>query len=282
MTLTLSLAYLSVLAHQRSREHQGAALQAQALAIQGLIDPIPAPLPPTRSEVAAAQRNTAVEVAKDRWNHEVENAVRWVQHTDWTEVREGVEAGASRLWTKTFGDAVGETEKVAEDKVAALAKTAKSKTDDAAGGIAAAARGAFDKTKQRGEKLEAAAEETLWDARLRAKSAGITAKQQMVKAEAAVKDTAKDTTTEAKGMFASALEKGKEYVGLAATKAGVAADKVGLKTDGNALPPTDPVERALHQRYEKPEAKHNLTVAEALNERYTPIDKRDNTVLRGL
>lgn len=282
VTLTLSLAYLTVLAHQRSREQQGNALRAQAFAIQSLIDPIPEPPPPSRSEVAAAQRNTAVEVAKDRWNHEVESAVRWVQNTDWEEVREGLEASAGKLWAKAFGESVGQSEEAVKEKIVAAARTAEAKTETAAGGIAAAAKGAFGRASQSGEKAEAAALETVEEARLRAKSARITAKEKLTKAEG----QAKDTATEAKGVIASALDSGREkarqVVGIAKSTVGIAEDKVELKADGQVMPATGAVERALHQRYERPESKHNLTVAEALAERYTPLDKRDNTVLRGL
>lgn len=274
----MSLAYLAVITHQRNREHQGAALRAQALAVQGLIDPLPAPLPPTRSEVAAAQRFTAVEVAKERWNREIESAVRWAQHTDWNEVREGMEAGASKLYVKAFGESAGQTERAVEKKVVSLAHTAKDKSEDAAKGIAAAARGAFDKASQAGAKLETKTEDTAYEARIRAKSAAITAKEGLVVAE----DTAKEKATEAKGVFASALDRGKEMVGLAKSRVDMAEDKFTVKADGQVLPSTTPVQKALHQRYERPEAKHNKTVADVLQERYTPVDKRDNTVLRGV
>jgi len=44
---------------------------------------------------------------------------------------------------------------------------------------------------------------------------------------------------------------------------------------------TDPVEKTLQQRYEKPSGLEK-SVAQALEERYKPIDSRDNTVLRGV
>lgn len=51
VTLTLSLTYFSV-AHQRTREEQCRAVRAQALALRGLVGPVP--LPPSRAELAAA------------------------------------------------------------------------------------------------------------------------------------------------------------------------------------------------------------------------------------
>lgn len=262
------MAYLSVLAHQRNREQQGAALRAQALTLQSLIDPVPAPLPPTRSEVAAAQRATSIEVAKDRWNHEVENAVRWAQSTDWEEVREELEQGASRLWARAFGETPAEEVERAKAGLSARAEAAKGRVEDASGGVADAARAAYNKAKSRTLSVEEAAENKILEARL-------WANKEISKAEA-----------EAGGSLAAAWETGKDkardLAGKAKGAVGAAEDKVGTKVEGKGTPEASPVAKALSQRYEKPEAKVNKTVAEVLKERYTPIDRRDNTVLRGL
>ncbi|KAK2681259.1 MICOS complex subunit Mic12 [Fusarium oxysporum f. sp. vasinfectum] len=216
VTLTLSLAYLSVLAHQRTREQQGSALRAQALAIQGLIDPLPPLPPPTRSEVAAAQRAQTVEIAKDRWNTEVENAVRWVQHTDWVQVREGLEDTASRLWARAFG--VSPSEAVGE-----AGRKGAAKLGDASGKVAAAAKGAFQKAK-----------------------------------------------AESKDFASVVLDHSKDK------------ENVDIAQEDGTLSALTPVERALQQRFSKPEDKVNKTVEEALNDRYKPMDARDNTQLRGV
>ncbi|KAH7223579.1 hypothetical protein BKA60DRAFT_667265 [Fusarium oxysporum] len=230
VTLTLSLAYLSVLAHQRTREQQGSALRAQALAIQGLIDPLPPLPPPTRSEVAAAQRARTVEIAKDRWNTEVENAVRWVQHTDWVQVREGLEDTASRLWARAFGvspsEVVGEAgRKVTETEQQAkpIIKQGAAKLGDASGKVAAAAKGAFQKAK-----------------------------------------------AESKDFASVVLDHSKDK------------ENVDIAQEDGTLSALTPVERALQQRFSKPEDKVNKTVEEALNDRYKPMDARDNTQLRGV
>lgn len=247
------MAYLSVLAHQRNREQQGAALRAQALALQNLVDPVPAPLPPTRSEVAAAQRATSIEVAKDRWNHEVENAVRWAQSTDWREVREEVEQGASRLWARAFGETPAEE-----------AHRAREKVEDASGGVADAARAAYNKAKSRTISVEEAAENKILEARL----------------------WSNKEASKAEGSLAAAWESGKDKARGLAEKAkaavGAAEDKIEGKVQDKGQPAVSPVAKVLSQRYEKPEAKVNKTVAEVLQERYTPMDKRDNTVLRGI
>jgi MICOS complex subunit MIC12 len=103
VTLTLSLAYLAVLAHQRNRERQSVILRANHTVISGLTDPLPPTHPPTRAELAAAHRANLVVTAKDRWNAELEGAVHWAQNTDWTEVREGLEIAARRLWARAQG-----------------------------------------------------------------------------------------------------------------------------------------------------------------------------------
>ncbi|KAL7959653.1 hypothetical protein V8C34DRAFT_279004 [Trichoderma compactum] len=261
VTLTLSLAYLSVLAHQRTREAQSKSLRTQTLMIQHLIDPIPQPLPPTRSEVAAAQREAAVEVAKQRWNSEVENAVRWVQHTDWDEVREGMEGRLAYLWAKATGQSVEEVEK-ARRSLEPVKRTQK-----AGGEIAAATRGAFSKAKESTESVEMTAENRALDARLRTKKA------------------IEETATEAKGIVSATLDKGrekaKEIVGKAKTAVGLAEAQVEEMTGDKAKSQLSPVQQALSQRYAKP-SKDTRTTAEILKERYVPMDKRDNSILRGL
>ncbi|KAK0385043.1 hypothetical protein NLU13_7521 [Sarocladium strictum] len=267
VTLTLSAAYLSILAHQRTREHQSAPLRASAIDVHELIDPRKEqPLPPTRSELAAAERAHSVEAVKDRWNQEVENAARWVQHTDWDDVRATAEASVAKLWSNIFSEAGAEAEK-AQAKLEPLEKKAKAKIEQAEQNIASAAKGAFEKAKQTTREAESAAI-------LAASKAKHKADAEAAKVEAAVEEE----STQAKGWFASALDKGKQMAGAATTPVGVA--DVEIATDG--LKPLTPVQKALRERYQRPEAKHNKTVEQALKERYTPIDKRDNTVLRGI
>ncbi|KAL6889601.1 hypothetical protein HDV57DRAFT_333804 [Trichoderma longibrachiatum] len=264
VTLTLSLAYLSVLAHQRSREAQSQSIRTQTLMIQHLLDPVPPPLPPTRSEVAAAQREAAVEVIKQRWNSEIENAVRWVQHTDWDEVRESMEARAAYLWAKATGRSVEEVER------ARRALEPVKRTQAKAGGeIAAATRGAFSQAKETAEAFEMTAENRALDARLRSKKA--------------IEQTAAD----AREIASVAVEKGREaaretanvIVDKAKTFVGLAGEQLEeMAGDGTKL---SPVQKALNQRYQKP-LPDTRTTAEILQERYIPMDKRDNTILRGL
>ncbi|KAF4126299.1 altered inheritance of mitochondria protein 5 [Geosmithia morbida] len=243
VALTLSVTYLSVLAHQRNRERQGALLRAQALQLQSIIDPLPAALPPTRSEFAAAQRATTIEVAKDRWNHEVERAVRWAQTTDWDDVRSGIESTIETLWSRASGQAPAQPAGIPELERAG--KAARRLGRDAE----ETARSAYVEAKRQARSVEQAAENKLLEARLRAN-----------RAETAV------------------VEAGKDLIGRA--KAAVVGDGDG----DNATPegPT-PVQIALRQRFEKPaDAAKPKTVAEALRERYIPLDQWEGNVLRGL
>ncbi|KAI0538180.1 hypothetical protein GGR58DRAFT_501486 [Xylaria digitata] len=122
VTLTLGIAYLTLHTHQRNREQQAAILRQQTYLLSGVVDPLPPVLPPTRAERAAAERASFTETVKDRWNSEVEHAVRWAQTKDWTEVREGVETAVSRLWARGLGESQEGSEK--SDSVAAAAKSA--------------------------------------------------------------------------------------------------------------------------------------------------------------
>ncbi|KJZ79645.1 hypothetical protein HIM_01114 [Hirsutella minnesotensis 3608] len=275
VTLTLSLAYLSVLAHQRNRQEQCRTIREQALALSSIVNPIPQPLPPSRSEVAAAQRAASIEGAKDRWNDEVENAVRWMQNMDWAEVREGLEDRVAVLWAKAFGEAAHGTEKATE-RLQPAARTVKSTADEANSSIASAARGAFSRAKEAGERFESSAEDKALEARL-------TGKRAVTKAE----DEAKDKVAAAQGVIASALEKGKDTAQALAGKVkmavGMAEDEAAAATGSTTgLTTLNPVQKALQQRYEKADARAKRGVAEVLQERYTPMDQRDNTVLRGL
>ena len=75
------------------------------------------------------------------------------------------------------------------------------------------------------------------------------------------------------------IEKGKEAIGRAQAAVGLAGDK--SKTQSASPSDSSAVEKALHERYEKPDGL-NKTVEETLEERYKPIDSRDNSVLKGV
>ncbi|KAI6092115.1 hypothetical protein F4821DRAFT_224938 [Hypoxylon rubiginosum] len=157
VTLTLSVAYLTVLAHQRHREHQAAILRQQTRALSAIVDPLPPPLPPTRSEVAASEREHLIERAKDRWNAEVEGAVRWVQTKDWEEVREDVETAVARLWARAFSESLEKAEQ-GEAK-------ARNVASETTAGVADAAKAAYADAKAKGSDAAAKTSEKAEEAK---------------------------------------------------------------------------------------------------------------------
>ncbi|KAL5606075.1 hypothetical protein BROUX41_006155 [Berkeleyomyces rouxiae] len=100
VTVTLGLAYLSLLTHQRNREYQALVIRAQNAQLASALDPVPPRAAPTRAEVEAAAHANIVDASKDRWNRELQNAVRTLQNTDWDDVREKMEMSAQRMWAR--------------------------------------------------------------------------------------------------------------------------------------------------------------------------------------
>ncbi|KAK3360077.1 hypothetical protein B0T25DRAFT_534673 [Lasiosphaeria hispida] len=111
VTLTLSLTYLALLTHAHNRQSQADTLRAQTRVVSSLTrDPTSAPrgpslygpetadtYPPSRAAQSAQHRADFVAAAKDRWNSEIEGAVRWAQTRDWTGAREDAEARLAGL-----------------------------------------------------------------------------------------------------------------------------------------------------------------------------------------
>ncbi len=237
------MAYLSVLAHQRNRQRQGEILRANAHVLNTLSaapgTPAPPP-PPTRAELAALQRANFVETAKDRWNAEVEGAVRWLQTTDWDTIRENAEDGVANLWTRAFG--------VGDRPAREAVQVTKANVDEARSNLSAAARKAAEETRTRASQVAANVE---------------------------------NKSTAAKGVLQRGIEKGKELAGETKTTVELAEKKLASKVE-SAMAPLSDVEKALQQRYGRGEDIMSKSIHEVLDERYKPIDQRDNTVLRGL
>lgn len=260
MTLTLGLAYLAVYTHQRNREHQAQLLRSQSRVLNSLLEPVVAIPPPSRAELEAAKHDNLVDNAKDRWNAEVSNALRWVQRTDWTDVREGIEAGASKAWRSAFGDPEPQVEE-AKQKVSAGAQE-----------VAKEAKGAWERAK---EKATAAAEATAAEAKAVAETRAAESKRILAAEAAEAKQATKAAAETGKQEGESLLEKAKKAVGLVADKVEEKAENV-LSTGT-----TSPVERALQQRYEQRNPLKK-SVKEALDERYLPTDAKDYSNLRGI
>lgn len=164
MTLVLGISYLSLQSHRRIRERQAETLRANTYILNSL-SYIPATAPPpktvaeelalleqqqqllARAEEKRRNLSTSTEgffdKAKDRWNAEVEGAVRWAANKDWVAVREDAEVTASRLWARASGgDAPAD---VAQRAGAAVSNEAAAATATAKGAAAQATAVTGDK-----------------------------------------------------------------------------------------------------------------------------------------
>ncbi|KAI1258653.1 hypothetical protein F5Y18DRAFT_421264 [Xylariaceae sp. FL1019] len=251
VTLTLGVAYLTVLAHRRHREHQAAVLRQQTILLDGIVYNSLPLSQTTRAEQALLNRGHVVDTAKDRWNSEIHHAVSWAQDKDWDAVREGVETAVGRLWARAFSNARAAAE-TAEEEVLSAARHLSTETKQSARGKA--------------NDVDAAARSAYADAK--AKSA-------------AVSTRAESTAEEAKETVISAVEmgikKGKEVLAKAKSAVVGAEERVQSEIESKL----NPVERTLQRRYEKGD---NLdkSVDEVLAARYVPTDLKDETELRGL
>lgn len=320
VTLTLGIAYLTVLTHERNRRTQAENLRLQSRVLHGLLEPTPVPPPQSRADLARKERSTLVETAKDRWNDELENAVRLVQRTDWTQMREGMEGAIARLLgsgLQKSREGIEEAEKAAGPKVQEVVdrstdvvKRAKDQAavdinEGAAMMIRGAERAGTDVqagaskiatvAKAKANDFTTFAEDQAGEAKVKSNELGHAAKAETDRVVADTKSRAHNaadaikhsggTIDAARGAVRDAVHKGiemgKEAVGKAQAAVGLAAEKMESKAQSSALSHSSAVEKALHERYQKPDAL-DQKVEEALKERYKPIDKRDNTVLRGV
>lgn len=320
VTLTLGIAYLTVLAHERNRTAQAQQLRSQSRLLQSVLEPPNLPPPQTRAELAREERSTLLETAKDRWNQEVEGAVRWVQRTDWDEVREGLEGSISRLLgtgLQKSREGIVEAEKQAGPKVQETVDksraAAQKGANQAAIGINKAAASAIagaekvgteaqrlankagDAVKVNSDGAVASTKTGLSRAGEKIAEENSAAKAKADRAAADVRSNSHDaadairssggTVDAARGavrdVISRGIEKGKEAIGKAQSAVGMATEKVESNVPASSFSTSSLVEKALHQRYEKPDGL-NKSVEEVLAERYQPIDSRDNTVLRGV
>ncbi|KAF1809948.1 hypothetical protein P152DRAFT_484286 [Eremomyces bilateralis CBS 781.70] len=96
ITITTSLLYLTVLSQNSTRATQRTLLSQQRALLTQTYDPVPS-LPEPRAHTENAGLS---EMAKDRWNADVERLARWASNINWDEVRERVEVGAGNVWRK--------------------------------------------------------------------------------------------------------------------------------------------------------------------------------------
>jgi altered-inheritance-of-mitochondria protein 5 len=86
-TLTSAILYLSISLHAQNRATQAALLRQQRHVLTNVYDPKELEAEPAYREVPVG----LAEMAKDRWNRELESVVRKAYGTDWRKVRESAE-----------------------------------------------------------------------------------------------------------------------------------------------------------------------------------------------
>lgn len=253
VALTLSLAYISIAELQRQRETQSRLLREQKWMIRNITDP------DDNARQWQQQRSTTVSVeqlAKDRWNQEIERAVRWAQNTNWAAIGEGLERRVTALWAEHGEERLADGE--------------------------AKAREALDRAKEKGAqaaaKIEDGARRTAARAEDEARRAAARVEDEARRAASRFQDEARRIEAEAQdkaqGVLASAVDRVKMAVGwVEAEVTAVAKEQAAAES---------PVEKALRQRFEKGGAGMERAAEEVLRERYRPLGERDNTVLRGL
>lgn len=279
MTLTLGIAYLTILSHERTRAAQGANLRTQSSLLNTLLlaDPTLAH-PDYDAETSRTSRASLVETAKDRWNDEIQNAVRWVQGAGWEGVREGMEGGVARLLGTGLEKGREEVAR-AEEKGGVIAREAMQKSREVARESVDGTRAAADRRAARTLAKVAEGGEAVEEGKTEhgLENASAVAKEiwkEGVAKGAQVAEGLIITEESAVGAVKDAVTKG---VAKAKQVAGAATQRAKKRDEADdGL--TD-VQRALRQRYQKSEAP-NETVQKALAERYRPIDT--NTVLRGV
>lgn len=218
VTLTLSLAYLTVVTHQANRQRQCDIVRANTNVLRALAqsDPLsvarlaaghadsniiaPLSTPTDLSAAAAAQelyypskaepprkpRASFTEDLKTRWNTEVEGAVRRVQTTDWVAVREDAEGVVAGLWGKAFGGAEGTPEAATaavKERVQTVTSAVKAEAKSIQSGVAAAASEAAAAAKSAAERAVGKGKELAAEAgKAKSAVAGATGKSEVEQA----------------------------------------------------------------------------------------------------
>lgn len=297
VTLTLGVAYLTVITHERNRNSQALYLRSQSHLLTSIHDTEPQNLPPSRAELSRASRETFVETAKDRWNEEIENAVHRVQTTDWSSVREGVEGTIARLLSKGLEqsrEGIESVEKSAEINVqgavdaskatasratartvAWAATTTRATSDTVAtkvNELAVAVKSKADHNvadATTGAGQAAASQRIAWDLELaRSQELKQRANSNLSNSVGTV-DAAREAVRDA---FGKGIEKGQELFGKAQAAVGLATEKIEYAV-GEKMEGMSEIDKALKKRYEK---LHGLdkTAEEVLEERYKLIDQK--------
>lgn len=126
VTLTYSLLYGALHLHRSNRNIQHTILAQQSMLLNSVVEPLP---PQVEEPPYEVRKTSLVETLKDRWNREIEVAVRQVQNTDWNEVRERWERRIGNVWsTIRESDAGKEVETKFKEKFVETAEEVKEAT----------------------------------------------------------------------------------------------------------------------------------------------------------
>jgi altered-inheritance-of-mitochondria protein 5 len=265
VTLTLSLAYLAVLTHQRNRQTQSDILRAQNSVLHALVhDPASSPASPTSLSTTTVPEHHILETAKSRWNAEIEAAVRWAQTKDWDEVREDAEGVLARLWGTVSGSPAGE--EVKKDVGIVQSRTAEG----------------VEQAKNETTQAQQTTKSALEEARAKSQAVATSAVAQAKETTKSVVEAVQVKAEQGKAAVARGFEKSKDVVEQAKVAVGLAEEKLESKFDNSLLHLND-VDRALAQRYkESRDDVLSKSVEEALAERYKPVEKQDRSKLKAV
>ncbi|KAK3327820.1 hypothetical protein B0T19DRAFT_174838 [Cercophora scortea] len=289
VTLTLGVTYLAVLAHDRNRQSQAELLRSQTRVLNSLAagtDPaaLPTTTPLSRAELGAQHRAHFVETAKDKWNAEIEGAVRWAQTRDWAEARENAEDAAARLLgIARESHALEDGRKRVVDAAGTVREEARRGVEEArraAGTIGSETRHRFEDAQKGVGSVREETKHRLEDAK---RTAGVVREETKHMLEDARK-SAGETKEAVVHAIEDGIEKGRKMVGRAKAHALLVEEQAEARVDAKLMHVSD-IEKALSERYDS-ERRRNETmsksVEQVLRERYTPIDQRDNSRLRGI
>ncbi|KAH9876127.1 hypothetical protein J1614_004006 [Plenodomus biglobosus] len=99
VTLTSAVLYLTISLHTQNRTTQAALLRQQRQVLAEFYEPKKPEPEPAYREVPMG----LAEMAKDRWNRELEGLVKKVYETDWRRVRERGEDGILAMLERARG-----------------------------------------------------------------------------------------------------------------------------------------------------------------------------------
>jgi MICOS complex subunit MIC12 len=113
-TLTYSILYLTLYVHKANRNAQHTLLSQSHILLNSAVEPLP-PLP----ELPAyeVRKTSLTEELKDRWNGEIEHAVRRLQTTDWNAVRARWERRIGNVFQRLQESDAGKDVAAASDKL---------------------------------------------------------------------------------------------------------------------------------------------------------------------